>query len=79
MFLTLHFFLFLSYKDIDLVESDVSGPTAYITIDVSPANRVVGTKLHESPVNERLKPTKVPIDARNGTVYHKMELGGEAK
>lgn len=57
----------------------MSGQTAYLTIDVTPANRVVGSRLHESPVTERLKPTKVPIEARNGTVYHKMELGGDAK
>lgn len=66
-------------KDIEIDESEVSGQTAFLTIDVAPANRIVGSKLHESPVNERLKPTKVAIDAHNGTVYHKMELGGDAK
>lgn len=50
----------------------------YLDINVQPTNRIFHGDLHEAPVRDHLKPTREVLTASTGTVYHKMEVDGNA-
>lgn len=50
----------------------------FISINVRPATRVLDTKLHASPILNRLKPTNKLLEEREGSIEHKIEVDGTA-
>jgi hypothetical protein len=50
----------------------------HMTIDVRPALRVTDTKLHASPILNRLKPTRLLVESHQGILEHAFEVDGRA-
>ena len=65
--------------DAPLDKTDPEYSPTFIALTVDPADRVTDTKLHPSPVRNRLHPQNVVVEKPEGKFKHTMEVDGNAE
>jgi hypothetical protein len=66
------------HSDISLDKHDENYSPTFLSIHVHPASRVTDTKLHTAPILNRLKPTNLQLEQREGSIEHAFEVDGRA-